>query len=65
MFRLFPLIFSIAGATCAGIGVVVALVIGQDTLNPILAWAAAGGVVGIVASWVIAKMILANETAKP
>ncbi|NBB98630.1 MAG: CTP synthetase [Alphaproteobacteria bacterium] len=63
MFRLFSLIFSIAGATCAGIGVVIALVIGQDTLNPILAWAAAGTVVGLVASWIVAKMILANESA--
>jgi len=42
---------------------VIALVIGQDTLNPILAWAAAGGLVGVVASWVVAKMILANEAA--
>lgn len=63
MFRLFSLIFSIAGVTCAGIGVVVALVIGQDTLTPILLSAAAGGLIGIVASWVVAKMILANEAA--
>ena len=63
MFRLFSLIFSIAGATCAGIGVVIALVIGQDTLNPILAWASGGAVVGLVASWIVTKMILANETA--
>ena len=63
MLRLFSLIFSIAGATCAGIGVVIALVIGQDTLQPILLWAAAGGIIGIAASWVVAKMILANETA--
>lgn len=63
MFRLFSLIFSIAGATCAGIGVVIALVIGHDTLTPILVWAAAGGIVGLIASYVVAKMILANEAA--
>ncbi|MCC1482370.1 CTP synthetase [Roseibaca sp. Y0-43] len=63
MFRLFSLIFSIAGATCAGIGVVIALVIGQDTLTPILVWAAAGGIVGLIASYVVTKMILANEAA--
>jgi hypothetical protein len=63
MFRLFSLIFSIAGATCAGIGVVIALVIGQDTLTPILAWAAGGAVIGVVASWVVAKKILEAEAA--
>ena len=61
MFRLVSLIFSIAGTTCAGIGVVIALVIGQDTLQPILASALIGGVVGVPASWVVAKMILNNE----
>ena len=61
MFRLFSLIFSIAGATCAGIGVVVALTIGQDTLQPILAYAAAGAVVGLVASWIVARKLLEND----
>lgn len=54
MFNLFSLIYTIAGATCAGIGVVIALSIGQDTLQPILIAAAAGSLVGIAASWVIA-----------
>ena len=61
MFRLFSLIFSIAGATCAGIGVVVALTIGQDTLQPILAYAAAGAVIGLVASWIVARKLLEND----
>ena len=61
MFRLFSLIYSIAGSTCAGIAVVIALVIGQDTLQPILMWAAAGAIVGLPASWIVAKMLLANE----
>ena len=54
MFNLFSLIYTIAGATCAGIGVVIALSIGQDTLQPILIAAAAGALVGVAASWVIA-----------
>lgn len=58
MTRLFLLIFSITGVTCAGIGVVIALTIGQDTLQPILVWAAAGCVVGIAASWIIARKLI-------
>jgi len=58
MTRLFLLIFSITGVTCAGIGVVIALSSGQDTLQPILAWAAGGALVGIVASWVIARKLI-------
>lgn len=59
MTRLFLLILSIAGATCAGIGVVVALTIGQDTLQPILISAALGLMVGVAASWVIARRLIA------
>ena len=61
MLRLFSLIFSIAGATCAGIGVVIALVIGQDTLQPILLWAAGGTVVGLAASWLVARKLLEGQ----
>ncbi|MFN4057852.1 MAG: CTP synthetase [Roseinatronobacter sp.] len=62
MLRLFSLIFSIAGATCAGIGVIIALVIGQDTLQPILLWAAGGTVVGLGASWIVARKLLDGQT---
>ena len=58
MARLFLLVFSITGVTCAGIGVIIALSIGQDTLHPILAWAAGGTVIGVVASWIIARKLL-------
>jgi len=61
MFRLFSVIYAMAGTTCAGIAVVISLVIGQDTLQPILIWAAAGALVGVPASWIIAKMMLAND----
>ncbi len=61
MFRLFSVVYSIAGSTCAGAGVVIALVIGQDTLQPILMWAAAGALAGIPASWMVAKMMIEND----
>lgn len=60
MTRMFMLIYSIVGVTCAGIGVVVTLAIGQDTLQPILIAAALGALVGVVASWVVARKVLAN-----
>lgn len=60
MARLFFLIYSIVGATCTGIGVVIALTIGQDTLQPILVSAAAGAVVGLGASWLITKALVSG-----
>ncbi len=58
MTRLFLLIYSIAGVTFAGIGVVAALSIGQDTLQPILISAALGALVGVGASWIIARKLI-------
>lgn len=58
MTRLFLLIFSITGVTCAGIAVVIALTIGQDTLQPIITWAAGGAIVGVAASWIIARRLI-------
>ncbi len=59
MSRLFFLILSITGVTGAGIGVVIALSLGLDTLNPILVSAAAGLMVGGVASWLITRRLMA------
>ncbi|MCC5962681.1 MAG: CTP synthetase [Rhodobacteraceae bacterium] len=58
MSRLFPLMYSIVGVTCAGIGVVAALSTGHDTLQPILVGAAAGAMIGVVPSWLIARRLL-------
>ncbi|MFN7003116.1 MAG: CTP synthetase [Roseinatronobacter sp.] len=58
MSRLLPLIFSIAGVTCAGIAMVIALVLGQDTLQPLLIWVASGAAIGLGASWVIARKLI-------
>lgn len=57
MTRLASLMFTIVATTLAGIAVVIALVIGQDTLVPIVIAAATGFALGIPASWVIARQI--------
>jgi hypothetical protein len=59
MTRLFLLIYSIVGVSCAGIGIVAALTIGQDTLQPILISAGLGAVLGIGASWIITRKLIA------
>lgn len=45
------------GTTLAGIGVVVALVMGLDTMQPILIAALIGYVISIPASWFVARAI--------
>lgn len=58
MFRLASILYSMVSATLAGIAIVVVLVIGYDTLNPILIAAAIGFVLAIPATWVLAKKIV-------
>lgn len=58
MSRLFFLIYSIAGVTCAGIGLVIALTMGLYTLPPILISAGAGALLGLAASLVITRRLL-------
>lgn len=57
MTRLMMIIFSMASTTLMGVGIVVALTMGYDTLQPILIAAAAGLVVAFPASWFVAKQI--------
>lgn len=57
MTRLALVIFSIASVTMMGIAVVVALVIGQDTLVPIVVAAAVGLVASVPVSWLVARQI--------
>ena len=57
MTRLALVIFSIASVTLMGIAVVVALVIGQDTLVPIVVAAALGLVASVPVSWMVARQI--------
>ena len=55
MYRLMGILFSVIGTTLAGIGVVVVLTMGYGTLQPILVAAAAGAVLAIPVSWMVAR----------
>lgn len=57
MTRLMMLIYSIAGASLAGTAIVVSLVMGFDTLRPILIAAALGFAAALPVSWRIARKI--------
>lgn len=57
MTRLTMILFSMISTTLMGIGIVIALTMGWDTLNPILIAAAIGFVAAIPASYVVAKQI--------
>ena len=57
MFRLASILFSIIATSCAGIGVIVALTMGHDTLQPILIAAATGLVVAFPVTWLVTKKI--------
>lgn len=57
MTRLTLVLFSIVSTTLMGTAIVVALVTGYDTLNPILIAAVVGFVLAIPASWIVAKQL--------
>lgn len=57
MTRLASILFSMISTTLMGVAVIVALTIGQDTLQPILLAAAIGFVVAIPATWIVARKI--------
>jgi putative flippase GtrA len=59
MLRLSLMLFAIIGTTLMGIGVVTVLTLRMDTAMPIIASAAAGFVLAIPASWLVAKQIVA------
>jgi predicted PurR-regulated permease PerM len=58
MTRLAGIMFSIISTTLMGIAIIVALVSGNDTLNPILIAAAIGFVVAIPVTWIVTKKIV-------
>ena len=60
MTRLMMIIFSMASTTLMGVGIVVALTLGMDTLKPILTAAALGFVAAIPFSWFVARKIAEN-----
>jgi len=54
----------IIGSSLAGAAVIAALVIGYDTIEGILIAAVAGYLIGVPASWLIAKQILVATRQK-
>jgi predicted PurR-regulated permease PerM len=57
MSRLMMTLFSMVATTTMGIGIVIALVTGYDTLQPILIAAIIGFVVALPVAWLIAKQL--------
>lgn len=57
MHRLALILFLMIGTTLAGIGIVVALVLGLDTLTPVVTAALAGFFVAVPVTVVIARQL--------
>lgn len=57
MSRLFFLLLSVSVATLAGIGVIIALVMGHYTSNAVLIAALVGAVAAFPISWAVARRI--------
>ena len=57
MNRLALVIFIMASATLMGVAIVAALVMGFDTLRPILVAAALGLVAAVPVSWAVARQL--------
>lgn len=57
MLRLASMMYAIVSATLAGTFIVVALVTGYDTLQPLLIAAFAGFLAAVPVSWMVAKAI--------
>ncbi len=57
MFRLAAMLYALIGTSLAGSAMVVALIIGQDTLVPLVIAAAIGFAAAFPASYLIAKQI--------
>lgn len=57
MTRLWSIIFSMVSTTLMGVGVVIALTTGFDTLVPLLAAAGGGLVAAVPVSWLLARKI--------
>ncbi|MBU2935928.1 MULTISPECIES: CTP synthetase [Pacificibacter] len=58
MTRLAGIMFSIISTTLMGVGIIIALVSGNDTLNPIVIAAAIGFVAAIPVTWIVTKKIV-------
>ena len=58
MLRLASVLYSLISTTLAGTFVVAALVMGQDTLQPIVIAAALGFVAALPVTWLVAKTMV-------
>ena len=58
MLRLASVLYSLISTTLAGTFVVAALVMGQDTLQPIVIAAALGFAVALPVTWLVAKAMV-------
>lgn len=61
MLRLGLILHLFIGSTLAGSAIIVALVMGQDTMTPILIAALLGFLIAIPATWAVTKMIYENQ----
>jgi uncharacterized protein with PQ loop repeat len=57
MSRLMMILFSMIATTLMGIGIIIALVSGHDTLQPIVVAAAIGFVLALPVAWYVASQI--------
>ena len=57
MTRLMLILFSMISTTLMGVGMIAALTMGYDTLNPLLVAIAIGFGLSLPATWIIAKQI--------
>lgn len=57
MIRIFSIIFTIASGVLMGCFIIIALVLGQDTAQPIIYAALAGLLVAVPISWLIASKV--------
>lgn len=57
MTRLMMLLFSMVATTLMGVGVIIALTTGFDTLKPIVLAAAVGFVLAVPVAWLIARKL--------
>lgn len=57
MTRLMMILFSMISTTLMGVGIVIALTTGHDTLQPILIAAAIGFVAAWPVSWLVARQL--------
>jgi predicted PurR-regulated permease PerM len=57
MSRLMMILFSVIATTLMGVGIVIVLTTGHDTLRPIIVAAAIGLLLALPVSWLVARQL--------